>query len=147
MGMKAPIRTMNGDRMVPKSLLVRTTLRMEAGLRILLQSNAPHQTTTHAPLLLILFKRDRFMLRLCGTLPRPSLSKRTCNVINESNIALAGSTAYIRDTITSWLRKAYREGIILRAPSIPSDIRQVLTSRPPEELALYYPCSAIVNSA
>ncbi|CAG9953919.1 unnamed protein product [Clonostachys rosea f. rosea IK726] len=131
MGMKAPIRTMNGDRMVPKSLLVRTTLRMEAGLRILLQSNAPHQTTTHAPLLPMLFKRDRFMLRLCGTLPHapsplpiycamrpiaagPSLSKRTCNVINESNMGLAGGTAYIRDAITSWLGKAHREGIILR---------------------------------
>jgi hypothetical protein len=44
----------------------------------------------------------------------PSLSKRTCNVINESNMGLAGGTAYIRDAITSWLGKAHREGIILR---------------------------------
>ncbi|CAG9957188.1 unnamed protein product [Clonostachys rosea f. rosea IK726] len=94
----------------------------------------------------MLFKRDRFMLRLCGTLPRPSLSKRTCNVINESNMLLPVYCLY-PGCITSWLGKAHREGIILRAPSIPSDIRQVLTSRPPEELALYYPCSAIVNSA
>ncbi|KAK7224760.1 hypothetical protein V2G26_012763 [Clonostachys chloroleuca] len=35
MGIKAPIRIMNGDRLTPRSLLVRTMLRMEDGLRIL----------------------------------------------------------------------------------------------------------------
>jgi hypothetical protein len=44
---------------------------------------------------------------------RPSLWKRTYNVINESNMGLAGGTAYIRDAIISWLGKAHRERIIL----------------------------------
>ncbi|CAG9957189.1 unnamed protein product, partial [Clonostachys rosea f. rosea IK726] len=129
MGMKAPIRTMNGDRMVPKSLLVRTTLRMEAGLRILLQSNAPHQTTTHAPLLLILFKRDR----LCSDSAEPSLtlqahflyivlcvrlqqdlhSRKDLQRYQREQHALAG-VLLISGIITSWLGRQPRRDNLKR---------------------------------